>query len=216
MIFDVIASHWKAVFYDSGREIVNDMVGTLSAHGVDPQEFKAVLDFGCGCGRLIRHFHGHTDARLYGSDYNPELVGWCDANLPIASFSTNELSPPLRYDDASFDFVYARSVFTHLPEALMEAWIAEMSRVIRPSGTLYFTMHGRPMIGGLSPAEQQAFDRNEFVVTYSTFAGENLCSTYGSRAFVDRVLSDRFERIAFVEGCPSPNLRQDVHLMRRR
>src|SRR5690606_34568757 len=118
LVFDVIASHWKAVYFDSGREIVDDMAAILKASSLDPAGFGTVLDFGCGCGRLIRHVGAHTNAALYGTDYNPDLIAWCRQHLPLAVFDTNDAHPPLRYEDSSFDFVYARSIFTHFPENL--------------------------------------------------------------------------------------------------
>ncbi|MEZ4699759.1 MAG: class I SAM-dependent methyltransferase [Rhodothermales bacterium] len=214
-IKDVIACRWNAVFYDSGKRIVDDMADLLGRHGLSFASFTSVLDFGCGCGRLIRHLDRRTEADLHGSDYNPALIQWCQKNLPIASFAVNRLEPPLPYSDDTFDFVYARSVLTHLPESLIDAWMAEMRRVIRPGGLFLFTMHGRPLSHGLSPDERAAFERNELVVTYTAAAGENLCSTYATKSYVDDRLMEGFERVDFVEGRPVEHLRQDIHLVRR-
>src|SRR5690606_8461027 len=97
LIFDVIACRWAPVYYESGKQIVEDMERQLEDHGLSLASFHRILDFGCGCGRLIRHVHTHAAAELYGSDYNPNLIAWCRANLPFATFATNELAPPLAY-----------------------------------------------------------------------------------------------------------------------
>ena len=90
---------------------------------------------------------------IHGCDYNPSLVGWCNANLEFAEVRANRLSPPLPYPNEHFDLLYALSIFTHLTTELAERWLAEMHRVIRPGGMLWFTTHGESLIDRLSPAE---------------------------------------------------------------
>jgi predicted SAM-dependent methyltransferase len=46
----------------------------------------------------------------------------------------------LPYPDRLFDFVYANSVFTHVPCSLTERWAAELHRIIRPGGFLIFSV----------------------------------------------------------------------------
>jgi SAM-dependent methyltransferase len=86
----------------------------LQKNNVEIVQFDSILDFGCGLGRVLRRLPDLTGAQLFGCDYNRKLIVWCRANLPFAEFSTNELERKLKYDDHSFDFVYALSVFTHL------------------------------------------------------------------------------------------------------
>jgi SAM-dependent methyltransferase len=215
LIKAVIASRWNAVYFDSGKRIMEDMADALAQHGLGFASFRAILDFGCGCGRLVRHLDRRTDAALYGSDYAPELVQWCQKHLPIGTFVVNGAEPPLPFDANTFDFIYARSVFTHWPEPVQLRWMNELRRVLFPGGYLLFTMHGRPLSHGLASEERALFEANELVVRYATDSGRNLCSSYASRAYVDRKLMDGFERVAFIEGRPIEHLRQDIHLVRR-
>ncbi|NBC15826.1 MAG: methyltransferase domain-containing protein [Bacteroidetes bacterium] len=215
LIFDVIACRWAPVYYDSGKRIVEDMDVLLRRHDIALSTFESILDFGCGCGRLIRHVETRTAAKLHGSDYNPELIAWCKRNLPFGEFFTNELAPPLQYADATFDFIYARSVFTHLPQHLQTQWMRELHRVLKPGGHLYFTMHGRPLVAGLTAEQQESFERGRLVVTYSSLAGENLCSTYASREYVERELLEGFALVDHLEGRDEEHLKQDVYLFRK-
>lgn len=102
-----------------------------------------VLDFGCGCGRVLR-FLSHSPAwRIYGSDLDAEAITWCRQHLAgLATFSTNAPAPPIPYPADSFDFVYSISVFTHLPEDLQLQWLEELRRVTRPGGFLLLSTHG--------------------------------------------------------------------------
>ncbi len=215
LIFDIIACRWAAIYLESGKLIVEKMIAQLDKAGIDPQSLKSVLDFGCGCGRLIRQVAQHTSAKMHGSDYNPKLVEWCTDNLPIATFQVNKLSPPLQYADNSFDFVYARSVLTHLPEELMHTWMSDLNRVLQPGGHLYFTMHGTRLAPGLSADELHRFNNDELVTTYSDFAGENLCATYATRTYVEDNLMEGFELVYFEPGMADQHLRQDVYIVRK-
>src|SRR5205807_145167 len=106
-----------AAFLDIGRACANDINRLVDKHAKGLDAFEAVLDFGCGCGRVMRHLHGLKNVKLHGTDYNPRLVDWCRTNLPFATFGLNQLQPPLAYEDSTFDLAWAFSVFTHLPEA---------------------------------------------------------------------------------------------------
>lgn len=216
LIYDVIACHWSAVYLDSGREIVADMEDILHRNGFYLGSFETVLDFGCGCGRLIRHVNTRTSANLHGCDYNPQLIEWSRVHLPFGEFVVNEIGPPLPYQDETFDYIYARSVLTHLPEHLQVQWMAELNRVLRPDGVLYFTMHGRHLAQNLSEEQKHAFEAGSAVVVYSDVAGENLCASYGSVSYVQSCLLDGFDLVDHVEGRESDHLRQDVYILRRR
>ena len=80
----------------------------LAARDVEVERLSSVLDFGCGCGRVLRHWRG-LPRRISGTDYNPALVGWCARHLAFAEFQLNGLAPPLDYPDEAFELVYALS-----------------------------------------------------------------------------------------------------------
>jgi len=121
-------------FIESGRAHVRIFRELLEKNGLDIESFDSLLDFGCGCGRMVRHWNTLEDTEVHGTDYNPRLVSWCEENLDFASFEVNELEGRLGYEDGKFDFVYALSVFTHLTEAQCFHWIKELSRALRPGG----------------------------------------------------------------------------------
>ena len=71
----------------------------------------------------------------------PEAVAWTRARLGHrVRTDTTGLEPPLPYADGMFDFVYANSVFTHVPCSLMDRWAAELRRIIRPGGFLIISV----------------------------------------------------------------------------
>src|SRR4051795_898861 len=159
-------------YLESGRAAADSLRELLARNGAPLEEARALLDFGCGCGRVIRHWR-ELDADVHGSDLNAGAVAWCSANLPF-SFARNGLAPPLPHADGAFDLVYALSVFTHLPEELQLAWADELRRVLAPGGRLVLSTHGERYRERLDAAESRAFDAGELVTRRNEIAGSNL------------------------------------------
>lgn len=121
---------------------VRQMLDAIEQNGGNIRTMSAVLDFGCGTGRLIRHFRSIGGLMLAGCDLNVQMVDWCRSNLGGIEFKSNDVEPPLPYADAAFDFVYSYSVFTHIPARLQPSWAEEMKRVTRPGGFVIATVSG--------------------------------------------------------------------------
>jgi SAM-dependent methyltransferase len=114
-------------------------------------EGKRVLDFGCGAGRVLRHFLPDArHAEFWGSEIDEPSVRWIDQHLspPLRVIHHGE-SPPLRAPAGHFDLIYAMSVFTHITDE-WSAWLVELHRLLAPDGLLLATFLGRDMIGALA------------------------------------------------------------------
>jgi SAM-dependent methyltransferase len=203
-----------AWFLEGGRLSEESIRAALERAGAPLQSHRAILDFGCGCGRVLRRWR-NLDGRLCGTDYSEPLINWCRTNLPFAEVNVNALKPPLRYSDASFDLVYAFSVFTHLPVEMQFAWRDELRRVARPGGYLLLSLHGGAYVEQLTYEERSVYERGGCVVRWPKAAGANLCSTFHSPAFVRDRIADGWELVEHVPrgalGCPE----QDLILLRR-
>ncbi len=196
-------------FIRSGRAAYD----AITAH-VPVEEAVDVLDFGCGCGRVLRYWN-HHHGTIAGTDRDAGAVAWCAGNLPFARVAPNQLAPPLRYDDASFDLVYALSVFTHLTEELQTAWRDELRRVLRPGGRLLLTTHGRSYLSRLETAERERFERGALVVRWGDLPGSNLCSAYHPEGYLRDTLARGFELETVEPEGARGNPTQDLVVMRR-
>lgn len=200
-------------FLEGGARADAGIRAALSRHGIKPEQFEGILDFGCGCGRVTRRWTGISG--VHGCDLNAEAVAWCRVNLRFARFATNGLEPPLRYADESFDFVYALSVFTHLAEGQQHVWMRELRRVLRPGGLLLITTHGSGFVDHLLASERTRYDSGDLVVNWEGVAGSNMCSVFHPEMYLRGPFSSGFDFLEFKPQGALGNPPQDQILLRR-
>jgi SAM-dependent methyltransferase len=198
-----------ALAFESIREI-------LARNETGIEKLPAVLDFGCGCGRVLRQWNSIEGPRISGCDYNARLVEWCRENLPFADARVNQLAPPLPYRDAEFDLVYALSVFTHLTDDLQLPWMVELARIVKPNGSIVFTTHGASYSQRLNTVERSRFDRGELVVKNNVSEpGSNACSAYHPLEYVREHLAAGLDLVDFTPTGARGNPHQDLYLVRK-
>lgn len=198
-------------FFRIGEQMCRSIQGAVADSGAGP--LRAILDFGCGCGRVARHWAAVEGPEIYGCDYNPELVAWCSDNLPFLRVARNELAPPTPYVTGSFDLVYALSVFSHLDEQLQAGWLEEFQRLLRPGGLLVLSVLGERLRHRLDRSEQRRFDAGEMVVQRPRLAGRNLCTVYHPRPYVTGTLLAGFSEVRRFElGSPAQPNHQDAYV----
>ncbi len=106
-------------------------------------DFDRLLDFGCGCGRFIRHLGPLSgQVEIHGTDIDPEMIDWLRTNVSYGEYTEAPHEPPLAYPDQHFDLVINHSVFTHLDETYQDLWLAELRRITRPGALVLLTVEG--------------------------------------------------------------------------
>ena len=147
-------------FESLGRACYEDLRAALPAAWA--WEGRSVLDFGCGSGRLLRWFLPHVaeGVRLAGCDPHAQSIEWLRAHSPPeVRLYANRLEPPLPETEASFDLVYAVSVFSHIVD--WAPWLLELRRVLKPGGLLVATLHGRGFWSlGVAGSRGEAWDED--------------------------------------------------------
>jgi SAM-dependent methyltransferase len=202
-------------FLASGREHADLIRQLLREDGTPVEELGALLDWGCGCGRVLRQWAVLPSTHVAGCDIDRRMIQWCERNLPFVDVAVTGMSPPLPYGADAFDLVYAFSVFTHLTEPLQHEWIAECRRVLRPGGHLLISTLGEhyASLDRLTSSELEAFKGGNVVVLYERSAGTSLCSAYHPPQYVRDRLAAGFDHVSFREAADAG--RHDLHLFRK-
>ena len=134
-------------YLGSGQEHVGTMRRIMSEAGENFEQGGRILEFGCAAARMMRFLHDLTDKyEIWGTDISAEHIVWCKQHLtPPFNFFTTTQHPHLPFEDGYFDFIYAKSVFTHIDD-MTDAWLLELRRILRPGGKFYFTVHDNDTI----------------------------------------------------------------------
>jgi SAM-dependent methyltransferase len=102
----------------------------------------AVLDLGCGDGRLTRHLRGR---HIIGADVSPVALERARRRLKGSDIELVELTPGavLPFPDGSFDLVLCAETLEHVVDT--ESFLTEARRVLAPGGEIAVTTpaHGR-------------------------------------------------------------------------
>jgi SAM-dependent methyltransferase len=119
-----------------------------------------VLDVGCGIGRMAVPLTRYLSPQgeYWGFDVVREGIDWCTSAIarPFPNFhfehadifnkhynpAGTHLASAYRFphEDASIDFAFLTSVFTHLLPPDMDNYLRELSRVMRPGGRCLMTL----------------------------------------------------------------------------
>jgi SAM-dependent methyltransferase len=125
--------------YTAGRQRRADelVARILARRGVE-----AVLELGCGPGRLLQRLAAALPrARLTGVDLSPYMLELAEARLEGRAALRQADAAALPFEDGSFDAVVACHVLGHVPPDMARATVDEARRVLRPGGVLVAVDH---------------------------------------------------------------------------
>lgn len=179
-----------AAYYNQSVDSAKWLISFFKRY-IDLKKIR-ILDWGCGPGRVIRHFPDliNNNCDFFGTDYNKISIDWCKKNIPNVQFSLNKLEPPLEYDDRFFDIIYGLSVLTHLLEKMHYLWFKELCRVIKQGGIIYLTTQGEAFRLKLTLKEIEKFDKGEIVVRSKTKEGHRTFSAFQPERFMYNLFSE--------------------------
>ncbi len=132
--YDKIAKEWADKFFSKqvGMEpIYKKFIELMKGGG-------KVLDVGCGPGHDVRYFLGHG-LDVVGIDLSDGMLAEARKRVPKGKFIKMDMRE-LNFDAASFDGVWACASLLHLKRSEVPSTLAEIRRVLKPSGKFYIAM----------------------------------------------------------------------------
>ena len=201
----------------------------LSVVGREFGEFDRLLDFGCGCGRFLRHFGSlASEVEINGTDIDAEMIEWCRENIPFGRFEVAPHTPPLPYPEHHFDLVINHSVFSHLDERMQDLWLTELQRITRPDALILLTVEGPSSWSRLGAAYD--YERGEYQGWRAELESRGIVhiaqdiligsthpdfyhSTFHAPWYVMEHWTRWFDLVAYV---PDGSISQDLIVLRRR
>ena len=182
---------------------------------------SALLDWGCGAGRLgvgVREYFGQI-RDYHGVDIQKELIDWADENLagPGMRFTyvnvSNERYNPdgspertLAADPGSVDVFYAYSVFSHMNDEDTPAYLKLISEALSENGKAFVTCFVEEDVAG--------WEENPEGYGPLDWKGRLHCTRFARWHFEDhvnaaRLAVDRFEYGQETDG-------QSLYVLRKR
>lgn len=107
-------------------------------------DFRDILDWGCGCGRVTRNFNSMPQARIVGLDIDHDNISWCRQHFDFGEYHVAPLRPPTNLSGESYDLIIGISVFSHLREQDQRLWLRELLRLAKPGAILLMSTLGEP------------------------------------------------------------------------
>lgn len=198
-VYETYSMNYEEYYFD-GFNTAKELTGKISKY--KSLTNLRLLDWGCGPGRITRHFPELLPGSVIrGADYNEQYVKWCNDNLKMGNaFIKSDLSPGLNFGNNYFDVVIALSVFTHLSSEMHFSWIEELQRIINKGGILIITTQGTSFRHKLLDFEKQNFDRGELVLRENVIEGHRLYSAFQPYDFVLNLIKNKFKLLEFIDG----------------
>ena len=172
-------------FFATGETVVGIAVDESP---VPPPGRGLAVDIGSGLGRICKGLSPRFD-RVVGVDISPEMVRRARelVDEPNVSFEVGSGSSLEPVEDGTADLVVSFTVFQHIPKVeVIEGYIAEAGRVLKPSGILSFQWNNTPGArlwavrrGVLSALQRTGLRREQ--------RGRNAAEFLGSRVSMERI-----------------------------
>jgi len=121
--------HWmqRIIFNPIQRTVLQIAAEQVGSPG-------AILDVGCGTGKLLKSAHSRfPGARLVGVDAAEEMVKYAQSSTPDGTIEFRQATAEaLPFPNASFDLVFSTMSFHHWQDQARGA--GEVARVLAPGG----------------------------------------------------------------------------------
>ncbi len=181
-----------------------DLIRQLIKKYIDISNDLKILDFAAGHGRVTRFLvNEYGTERVYSSDIKPDAVQFHKDFFGIHSF-VSSYSPEAVRCDERFSFIFAGSLFSHLPRSPFYSWLGVLGSWLKPGGILAFSVHDISMLGGDPENSGFYFHASNEDLMFPEIEGhlhdeQQYGISYVSETFVRHAIDDMVPDAHFIE-----------------
>jgi SAM-dependent methyltransferase len=187
-------------YYTTGARIFDAIKQIGDWHFQGLRNVGSFLDFAGGYGRSTRFLRRElSPRRIWACDIYPKAVAFQKRHYGVNGVVS--VPDPARFPKTrKFDFIFASSFFTHMPESTFARWMEILYGLLTDRGILVFSTHDTSMIPPsvpvpetgilfLASSESQTLDHNQYGSTYvsADFVSRIVDSVTAGRAHLHRI-----------------------------
>lgn len=196
LVFEVAGHPYLESFDRSGAQHAA-LIAALITESSAPTQAR-VLEWGCGPARILAHLPAlMPQAHFYGCDPDERGITFAQVAHPNVEFRPIAATPPTPYEDQTFDVIYGISVLTHLSETNAHAWVAELTRLIAPDGSVFVTSHGDEAAVSLDAEARRKYDAGAYVTATGAREGSRTFASYFNQDCGRELFARKFADVHF-------------------
>ena len=168
-------------YFTTGHRIFDTMHQIVDWYFGGFHKVGKLLEFASGYGRSTRHLIQHLPAeRIWVCDIYADAMDfqrkWHGVNAVVSVSGPDQFPPPGMPTDASFDFLFSCSFFSHMPESTWASWLSKLYRVVTPTGAVAFSVLDITLAGDsisssrdfhfVPVSESRTLDTEQYGVTF--------------------------------------------------
>jgi SAM-dependent methyltransferase len=185
----------RIYYFETGRELAVHLIEHLAERGLDPRKLD-LLDYAAGYGRVTRWL-APAFKSVTVTDLDPQMLEFQRRCHGVDGFVPSTDPAKLAAHTRTYDVVFVFSLFTHLPQTTWSKWLNAISRLVRPGGTLVFSVHSYEFFAQRNP--ERFGDRSTWNFTF--WEGNETNGRLSEKQYGCSIVSDAYARAA-IDGLP--------------
>jgi SAM-dependent methyltransferase len=134
----------NALYWEVGRSAVETISQSLQAARKPATEVKAILDFPCGHGRVLRYLKAaFPSAAITACDLSRDGVDYCAWTFGATPVYSHEDATKISLERDAFDLIWVGSLFTHFDGRRWKSFLEMFASRLKHEGVLVFTTCGQ-------------------------------------------------------------------------
>jgi SAM-dependent methyltransferase len=146
------AAHGNPIreYLSDGWRTLSELLLLMDAVDRPLTRVESILEFASGFGRFTRHLAKALPGKVTCTDVLPGANDFVRAQFGVQTMESTRDPDALGKlgTPRQFELVFVLSLFTHLPPAMWGRWLKALYALVKPGGTLVFTVHNERIARG--------------------------------------------------------------------